>query len=101
MFEPANVFATDRRIIIIRGGILRVHQDFKIISYGNITEIVLEHGFVFSKLHFTLQGEPSDPEEKKWLVGLRYEEALDLVRFVNKIISSKHYEGRQIFVSEV
>lgn len=94
MLEPSNVFATDRRIIIIRGGILRVHQDFKIIGYDNITEIILENGIFFSRLHFTLQGESADPSNKKWLVGLNYKEALELVKFVNAMISKHHRETK-------
>lgn len=88
MLEPANLFAMNRRILIIRGGVLRFHQDFKMINYGNITEVIVEHGILFSKLHFTLQGEASNPGEKKWLVGLRYKEALALVKFVNTKIES-------------
>ena len=86
MLEPANVFATDRRIIIIRRGVLGFHQDFKIIDYSNITEIVLKNGIRYSKLHFALKGEVADPTGKRWLVGLDYKEALGLVRFVNGMV---------------
>jgi hypothetical protein len=96
IFEPAHVFTTNKKIIIIRGGILHIHQDFKIINYGNITEIVLENGILFSRLHFTLQGESTDPNEKKWLVGLKYKEALELVRFVNTMIEKPAQGGTKV-----
>ncbi len=85
ILEPAHAFATNKRIIIIRRGIFSFHQDFKIINYSNITEIILEHGIRYSKLHFTLQGEASNTAEKKWLVGLEYREALELVKYVNSM----------------
>jgi hypothetical protein len=83
ILEPAYAFATSKRIIIIRRGILGFHQDFKVINYRNITKIVFEHGIMFSKLHFTLQGGTQEPGEKKWLIGLKYKEALEFVRYVN------------------
>jgi hypothetical protein len=85
-FEPAHAFATSYRMIIIRGGIFKFQQGFKIISYQNITEIKVERDFLFgfSKVHFSLQGETLE-DSKKWLVGIKYAEAVNLVRFVNEM----------------
>ncbi|MDE1874295.1 MAG: PH domain-containing protein [Candidatus Micrarchaeota archaeon] len=94
LLEPAHAFATNKRIIIIRRGVLGFHHDFKIISYSNITEIILEHGIRYSRVHFTLQGEAASEEQKKWLIGLDYKEALELIKFVNSIIEKPVQESR-------
>jgi len=87
LLEPAHAFATNQGIIIIRKGVLGFHRDFKIIRYDAITEVRLERGPLFCKMHFSLQGEQSESEDsQKWLVGLRYNDAIELTQFVNKII---------------
>lgn len=93
LLEPAHVFATNKRILIIRQGFMHAYQDFKIINYNNITEIILENRMMFSRMHFTLQGETAIPGEKKWLVGLNYKDALALVRFVNSMLGKPAETG--------
>ena len=85
LLEPAHVFATSKGIIIIRGGVFGFHRSYKIIRYDSITEIRLARGPVFCRIHFSLQGEHEEREEsQKWLVGLKYENASELIRIVNK-----------------
>jgi hypothetical protein len=93
-FEPAHAFATDYRVIVIRGGIFRFQEDFKIIDYQNITEIKVTRDFLFgfSKVHFSLQGE-SEEDSLKWLVGIKYSDAVNLVKFVNEM-KQKPYEPK-------
>ena len=95
LLEPAHVFATNKRIIIIRRGIFGFHQDFKIINYSSITSVSLENGIMFSRMHFTLQGEGDDTSDKKWIVGLHYQDALNLMKFVNKLEEKPLAEKRR------
>jgi len=86
--EPAHVFATNERIIIIRKGIFGTHQSIKAINYKTITETKLENGILFSRMHFTLEGE-NEADSQKWLIGLVYKEALAMVRYVNDIVDKR------------
>jgi len=81
---PAHAYATNKRIIIIRNYRLWIHKTIKILKYDNITETRLERGALFCKLHFSLIGEQAEREENlKWLVGLRYKDALGLIEYVH------------------
>jgi hypothetical protein len=89
LVAPLHAFATDERMIIVRGGFAPPIQGFKIINYRNITKITLERGWLYCRIHFSLEGENSGKDEKEWLVGLDYKEAVEFVRFVNSKIG-KH-----------
>lgn len=85
--EPAHAFATSRQIIIVRMGVFGLHKDYKIIRYESITEVKLERGLMFARVHFSLQGEQeAEPNGgMKWLVGLKYSDALSLLHLVNNM----------------
>ena len=96
LLHPLHAYATNQRIIIIKGGIIfGIHQDFKVINYKNITEIKLERGIKFCRLHFSLEGEMQEGGATKWLVGLRYKDALEMIRFVNEM-EAKPVEEKRI-----
>ena len=85
-FEPAYVFATNHRLIIIRRYLLGIHNSIKIIKYNHITEIKVERGIWYCKLHFSLIGEQAETAEQlKWVDGLTSGDALALVEYINKI----------------
>jgi hypothetical protein len=86
-FDPAHAFATTNQIIIVRRGPLGIHRDYKIIRYESITQVKIERGPIFCKLHFNLLGEQEsdDLNEMKWLVGLKYKDALALIHIVNSM----------------
>jgi len=86
LFHPAHVFATNYGIIIVRRNILGFHSDYKIIRYDSITDVKIDRGPLFCRIHFSLLGEQEDSEsDMKWIVGLPYKDALDLVHLVNKM----------------
>lgn len=86
LFGTAHAYATNKRIIIIRRYIFGVHKSLKIIKYSDITEIKIERGLVFCRLHFTLHGEQPDSEDShKWFMGVKYKEALEIIQHINKI----------------
>ena len=85
LLEPAHIFATEKGIIIIRGGVFGFHRSYKIIEYDHITEIRLARGPIFCRIHFSLQGQQEEKEDsQKWLVGIRYKGAAELIKIVNK-----------------
>lgn len=83
-FGTAHAYATNKRIIIIRRYTFGLHNSLKIIKYGDVAEIKLERGIIYSKLHFALQGEQQE-DARKWIVGLKYNEALEIIKFINRI----------------
>ncbi len=85
IFAPAHAFATEQRIIIVRNDFLGFKNSVKIIRYEHITEIKMERGMGYCRLHFSLIGEQVESaEDMKWISGLRYSDALSLIQFVNK-----------------
>ena len=96
-FEPAHAFATNHKIIIVRKGIFGFHKDYKIIRYESITEVKLERGPMFARVHFSLQGEQEANEGggMKWLIGLRYSDALALLHIVNQMEEKPVPETKQ------
>lgn len=86
MLAPAHAYATDQGVVVIRRYPGGVRRSIKIMKYNHITEIRVERGIIFCKIHFSLIGEQAEREENlKWIVGLWYKKALELVRFINKI----------------
>jgi hypothetical protein len=84
--DPAHVFATNYGIIIVKRNILGFHSDYKIIRYESITDVKVARGPLFCRIHFNLLGEQADPEgTMKWLVGIPYKDALDLIHLVSKM----------------
>ncbi len=84
LLAPAHIYATDSRIIIIRNSIIGNYRKIKMINYDKITEVKLDRGFYFCRLHFGIQGEEMEIDESKtWVYGLNYNEAMNFVRFVN------------------
>ena len=82
---PAHAFATEQRIIIVRRDLLAFKNSVKILKYEHITEIKMERGVRFCRLHFSLVGEQAESsEDLKWISGLYYADALKLIQFVNK-----------------
>ncbi len=85
LLAPAHAFATDQRILIIRRDAFGLKNSIKIIHYEHITEIKMERGMSFCRLHFSLIGEQMDStEDAKWISGLYYPDALRLIQFINK-----------------
>lgn len=94
IFEPAHAYATNKRIIIVRRHLLGIHRSLKTIGYEHITEVIVEKGIIFCKVHFSLIGESVETAEGiKWISGLSYKDALDLVRFVNKTKEKPPVQG--------
>jgi len=86
LFAPAHAFATDQRIIIVRRDVLGLRNSVKILRYEHITEIKMERGMSFCRLHFSLIGEQIEKEEDlKWITGLYYQDALRIIQFINRI----------------
>ena len=82
-FGVAHAYATNYRIIVIRRYIFGIRKSLKIIKYVDIAEVNVERGIMFCKVHFALVGEHEEP--RKWMVGLKYQEALELMKFINKM----------------
>ncbi len=83
--SPAHVYATDRRIIIIRDSAVKNYRKIKIINYNRITEVKLDRGFHYCKLHFGIQGEEVEKDESKtWVYGINYEEGMNFIRYINQ-----------------
>jgi hypothetical protein len=86
MLEPAYVYATNHRLIIIRRYVLGFHNSIKIIKYNHITEIKMERGMAYCKIHFSLIGEQAERSEQlKWVDGLKSDDALRLIEYINRI----------------
>jgi hypothetical protein len=85
-FGIAHAFATNHRIIIVRIYPFGLRTSIKIIRYRDIIEVKVERGLFYCKIHFALQGEgPEADESKKWFLGLRYGEAVELIKFINRM----------------
>ncbi len=82
----AHAYATNQRIIIVRVYPLGLRTSIKIIRYRDITEVKVERGLFYCKIHFALQGEGQEGDSsKKWFLGLRYPEAVELIKFINRM----------------
>ncbi len=85
-FGIAHAYATNHRIIIIRIYPFGFRTSLKIIKYKDIIEVKVERGLFYCKIHFALQGEGQEADDsKKWFLGLRYNEAVDLIKFINRM----------------
>jgi hypothetical protein len=84
-FGKAHAYATNHRIIIVRIYPFGFRTSLKIIKYKDIIEVKVERGLYYCKIHFALQGESQDREDdgKKWFLGLKYHEAVELIKFIN------------------
>ncbi len=86
LLAPAHAFATDQRIIIIRSDVFGISKSIKMLRYEHITEVKIERGMTFCRLHFSLIGEQQESQENvKWITGIHYKDALMLMQFINKI----------------
>jgi hypothetical protein len=86
LFGVAHAYATNSRIIIIRRYVLGLRKSLKILKYKDIADVNIERGIMFCKVHFALIGEHQESEDsRKWLVGLKYPEVLEMVKFVNRM----------------
>ncbi len=86
MLSPAHIFGTNYGIIVIRKSAMGLHTDYKIMKYGSITDVKLERGPMFCRIHFSMEGEQEDlADPQKWLVGIKYADALDLIHLVNRM----------------
>lgn len=85
-FGVAHAYATQNRIIIVRIYSLGIRTSIKILLYRDITEVKVERGLKYCKLHFALQGEGQEADDNaKWFVGVKYPEVVELLRFINKM----------------
>jgi hypothetical protein len=92
----AHAYATNHRVIIIRRYVLGLHNSLKIIKYSDITEVKLERGLFYCKIHFSLQGESNESEEsKKWFMGLIYPEALKMIRHIDRLQAKPAQRNKQ------
>ncbi|MDE1868715.1 MAG: PH domain-containing protein [Candidatus Micrarchaeota archaeon] len=82
---PTMVFATNKRIIITRRDWTNINKSYKIIKYGNITDIKLLQGLKYCSIHFGVHGDENDANGRKWVTGIPNDEGLDLVKFVNEV----------------
>jgi hypothetical protein len=84
-FARAIIFCTDKRIIILRKGMLGTYRTYKIIHYDEVVQVVLHGGLYYSRLHFGLRSEESETDERKrWVWGLDPNEAKAIVHFVER-----------------
>ncbi len=93
LFGVAHTYITSSRILIIRRYFLNLHHSIKIIKYSEISDLQVECGLLFCKLHFAIKGEPSienDEGGHKWLRGLLYKEAIRLINHVSKTETKKN-----------
>ena len=82
----AHAYATDHRIIIIRRYVLGLHKSLKIIKYADITEVKVERGLLYCRIHFALVGETEEyGQSKKWFLGIKYKEALEIIRYIDRM----------------
>lgn len=85
-FGIAHAYATNHRIIIVRIYPLGLRTSIKIIKYKDIIEVKVERGVYYCKIHFALQGEGQENDDsKKWFLGLKYGEAVELIKFINRM----------------
>jgi hypothetical protein len=87
-FGVAHTYITNDRILIIRRYFMNVHHSIKVIKYSEISDLQIECGLVFCKIHFAIKGEPTTENDEgghKWLRGLWYKEAIRLINHVNKV----------------
>lgn len=85
-FGVAHAYATNYRIIVIRIYVLGLRKSLKIIKYSDIQQVEMERGVIYCKIHFALQGEMEGSEgDRKWIMGLKYSEALEIVKFINRM----------------
>ena len=86
-FGIAHAFATNYRIIIVRIYPFGFRTSIKIIRYRDIVEVKLERGMFYCKIHFAMQGEGTEigNAERKWFYGLKYSEAVELIKFINRM----------------
>lgn len=84
----AHVYATSSRLIIVKRQPVSFHNAIKIIRYEDIADVQLERGPLFASVHFDLLGEQTLESRGgvKWIDGLLYAEAVQLVNYVNKQI---------------
>ncbi len=86
ILAPAHAFATDRRIIIVRCDIFGMSHSVKMIRYEHITEVKMERGMGYCRLHFSLIGEQQESQENiKWITGIYYKDAIMLIQFINGV----------------
>lgn len=84
----AHAYLTSSRIIIIRRYVFSVHKSIKVIKYAEVSDLQIECGLLFCKIHFAVKGEPTTESEEsghKWLMGLRNSEAIRLINHMNQI----------------
>ena len=85
-FGIAHAYATNQRIIIVRIYPFGFRTSLKIIKYRDIVEVKVERGLYYCKIHFALQGEGSEADNaKKWFLGIKYHEAVELIKFINRM----------------
>lgn len=86
-FGIAHAYATNSRIIIVRVYPFGFRTSIKIIKYKDIIEVKVERGLYYCRIHFALQGESQDKDDdsKKWFLGLKYHEAVELIKFINRM----------------
>lgn len=88
---PKIIVATGNRIIIGSRKMMGIHKDFDVITYRAIRNVKLEHGLVSSTVIIASEffGRPSEhiAEEFGKIFGLRYNDAIRLVEFIDKKIS--------------
>ncbi len=91
---PVHAYATNKRIIMIRRHIVGIHKTVKMIRYDHITEVRVERGIIFGRIHFSLIGEHEEREGNlKWLVGLTYKDSVALVNLANKMQEERKARG--------
>lgn len=95
VIAPAVIFATNKRILITRRDVFHVNKSYKIIKYSNITSINMEHGIKYCSVNFGVYGdETGSSGRKKWVSGIKYQDAEALVKFVDNE-SSKTQQTRR------
>ena len=86
MLAPAHVYATRDRIVIIRAHMVGIYRKVKVIKYDKVSEIRLDRGMHFYKLHFGIIGEAQETDDKRaWIYGLTHQDAMELVHFLNNM----------------
>ncbi len=103
IFSPGVVVATNRRLIIIHDMLqLHIQEDVDVIPYNTITYVKLQHSVMSSTIIIGILGftgakelNPESSTSMMQIPGLRYDDAMTLVRITEKMLI-KNLEQRRV-----
>ncbi|MDE1857054.1 MAG: zinc ribbon domain-containing protein [Candidatus Micrarchaeota archaeon] len=96
LITPKLVVVTDKRLIIGSRTVFRLKRSFEIIHFNWIRRVKLEHGLISSTVVIISDLYGKDEGEAYTgygvITGLRYEDAVELVKLINKKTLSVHQQ---------